>query len=152
MDSRSLTRLKEPIVPRASITSNIKLVNSTTSMTPKASSMAFQNSPFARGAEKSIGFDSHKQRFYDQIHGNKPPMSGRRDKDRKMVSSFNVRDDNEEYEVDRFKAPKKSQIRLKHNKLHYKRLRPNPKKKYFYATYIQHCWDARKKRSFGCNS
>lgn len=119
-------------------------------MTPKASSLTFQNSPFARGADKSVGFESHRQRFYDQIYDNKPPTGGsRRVTDRNMVSSFNMQDDNDEYQIDRFKAPKKSQLKLKYNKMHYKRLRPNPKNKYFYATYIQKCWDARKKKECG---
>jgi len=66
-----------------------------------------------------------------------------------MVSSFNMQDDTEDYQIDRYKAPKKGSVRLQYSRSHYNRLRPNPKNKYFYAKFLQRCWDARKKKECG---
>ncbi len=132
LDTRSLTRMQETIVPRSSITSGIKTINAT--FTPKNDKNF--SSPFARDS-----FHSKKRLFMQKTQSVEEPEV-------KPRSSFLVEDDGEPVQVgSNFKAPKRGQVKLTKD---YRKIRAGRKLE-VYARFLQQCWRARKRRSFGCH-
>jgi len=126
LPARSLDRMQEAVIPRHSITSNIKTMNT---LTPKAGGTQAA-SPFARE-----NFNAKKKLFMANTIKTPKAQGNLYSRQR---GSFLVEDDGEPINIgSKFKAPSRGTVVLKKD---YKKVKPKRSKLVSYTIYIQRCW------------